>query len=657
MELMDIKWVFTSAVLRAKDFMVRPGRSSLESKRDTKYGLDKEAITCFNCGEKGQFKRECARPSKQGNQNPFRNQTSTSNVNVNQENRERRIVAVNNIQNQNQNQNQSGPSNTNRALVVQTDEGYNCSVQLGDGDQEGGGTACYEKIINHIKHVHKEEFSESNDSSGYTGSSNEESSTSGDYHSESDVKEEASSDIDDLLTKAEELKSQKYVLIKKAAVASKEMEKFFSKDRSFSYQTAFMANVSASMSQVKSETPAPSVCNVCVDLKLESKKVHSHNQSFVIELSKCKEANMALARNEKDFKSVIETLKKSVFELTKNVFNKQIGINNYINIIEEMKKELAVAKCERDAIKLKLESYSNSRYVLDHIIDAQQLKGNKKGVGYKKCSPPLRHNYTHMPNEEEMPRFEPSVPLDYEEVTTGLGFKSDSSSSTSSEQTETSTSTKQSPPFIEDYESSDDESESDMSDKDKSIDKMKGVEVPIEIHILCDPPTPVVQSVVKQVIDPVKNDKKSVSAVKSNNVLYTLVGDSKIYSNHNFPIKNVNPSSIYQVFEENSNKFLVKTIPGVTVTQCDPIPKAEIRKQFGNQISPTKQQLIAAKGKQSEKRAQKPNVSQSKFETKGARCQKKNNNIRFVESKGTDKIETFENKSNTDFVRQVTFKR
>ncbi|KAJ0579930.1 putative transcription factor interactor and regulator CCHC(Zn) family [Helianthus annuus] len=226
--------------------MVRTGRSSLESKQDTKYGFDKEAVTCFNYGEKGHFKRECTRPSKQGNQNPFRNHTSTSNVNVNQEIRDRRMVAVNN----NQNQNQSGPSNANQALTVQADEGHNWSVQLGEGEQEGGGTACYAKIINHIKHIHKEEFSESDDSSGYTGSSDEESSTSGGYYSESDVKEEASSHLDKLLNEAEELKCQKSVLIKKAVVASKEMEKFFSEDGSFSFQTAFMANVSASTSQV-----------------------------------------------------------------------------------------------------------------------------------------------------------------------------------------------------------------------------------------------------------------------------------------------------------------------------------------------------------------------------------------------------------------------
>ncbi|KAJ0838597.1 hypothetical protein HanPSC8_Chr14g0596711 [Helianthus annuus] len=204
-----------------------------------------------------------------------------------------------------------------------------------------------------------------------------------------------------------------------------------------------------------------------------------------------------------------------------------------------------------------------------------------------------------MPDEEDMPLYEPSVPLDYEEVTTGLGFKPDNSSEGSSDNKEKSScASNQSPPTIEDYDSSDDEL--DVSDQDESLDETKGVEIPIENHILCDPPTPTVQPVAKQVIDPVKNvkdDKECMFAVKSNNVLYTLVGDAKIYSDNDFPIKNVNPSLIDKVFEDNTNKFLGKTIPGVVVTQCDPIPKAEIRKQFGNQQSPTKQQPIAAKGK------------------------------------------------------------
>ncbi|KAF5807645.1 hypothetical protein HanXRQr2_Chr05g0235941 [Helianthus annuus] len=243
------------------------------------------------------------------------------------------MVAVNN------NQGQPGTSNPNRALAVQADEGCDWSVQFGEDDQRSG-TTCYAKII---EHVHKEEPSGSDDSSGYSGSSDEEGSVSGDNHSESDVKEEGGDDIQDLLNEADELKCQKSILIRKAATASKEMEKLFSEDGAFSFQTAFMANLSDSSSQVNSEPPAPSVCKSCVDMKLESEKLHSHNQNLVIELSKCKEANMALTRNEKEFKSVIETLKKNVSEVNKVVYHKQVSINEYINIVEETKKQLAIA--------------------------------------------------------------------------------------------------------------------------------------------------------------------------------------------------------------------------------------------------------------------------------------------------------------------------
>ncbi|MFS7903151.1 hypothetical protein Hanom_Chr01g00020621 [Helianthus anomalus] len=106
------------------------------------------------------------------------------------------------------------------------------------------------------------------------------------------------------------------------------MEKFFSEDGALSLQTAFMANVSASSSQVNSEPPAPIVCESCADMKLETEKLHSHNQNLVIELSQCKEANMALTRNEKDFKSVIETLKKNVSEVNKVVYHKQVTISH-----------------------------------------------------------------------------------------------------------------------------------------------------------------------------------------------------------------------------------------------------------------------------------------------------------------------------------------
>ncbi|MFS7970616.1 hypothetical protein Hanom_Chr09g00823001 [Helianthus anomalus] len=95
------------------------------------------------------------------------------------------------------------------------------------------------------------------------------------------------------------------------------------------------------------------------------------------------------------------------------------------------KKELACAKCEQDAIKLKLDSYSNSRYVLDLSVDVQKKKGDEKRIGYKACPPPVRHNYTKMPDDKDMPHFEPTIPLYFVEFTAVLRFTKGASSSQS----------------------------------------------------------------------------------------------------------------------------------------------------------------------------------------------------------------------------------
>ncbi|KAJ0942354.1 hypothetical protein HanPSC8_Chr03g0090971 [Helianthus annuus] len=268
-----------------------------------------------------------------------------------------------------------------------------------------------------------------------------------------------------------------------------------------------MARLDCQSSQVSLDKPILSKCFECIVLKgkyleLEGKFDHTkkHHQSMVVDLTKCTEVNTALKKNEKEFKITIETLRKDVSELTKNVFRKQTAINNYINTLEETKKELVCAKCEYDTIKLKLDSYSNSRYVLDHITDVQKKKGDVKCIGYKACPPPVRHNYTKMPDDEDMPHFEPSVPLDFYEFTNGLGFTKGASSSQSQldEVNGSKSEINQSPPIVEDCDSSDDELDEDKPKQSETVTKEENI--PLKNHNLCDPSTkPFVTATVKSV--------------------------------------------------------------------------------------------------------------------------------------------------------------
>ncbi|KAJ0745419.1 putative transcription factor interactor and regulator CCHC(Zn) family [Helianthus annuus] len=362
-----------------------------------------------------------------------------------------------------------------------------------------------------------------------------------------------------------------------------------------------------------------------------------HNQKLTVDLSKCTEANMFYENHEKEFKSVIENLKKDKTELTKMVSRKQTDINLYISRLETMQKEMACVKTESEAIQLKLDSYLSSSYVLDHIIDVQKEKRDVTCIGYKKCPPPVRHNYDALPDEEDRVFFEPSVPLDVKEFATGLGYKKEvsSDSDVSADTCVSSAELNQDPPVItEDADSSDDES--DNAVPAKSDAEVKDGDIPLENYILCDPPAKPAKTVAIE--------SSSAQESESVNLLYTLVGDDKIYSDKDFPIKNVNQSLISEVFQNSTSKFLGKTGSRVTVTQCPPIPKAEIRKQYGNQKLPT------------EKRQPNHTKPKGKAPTQGQKkqTQKKNKNVNFVKSKGTDKIETFENKSNLDFVKQAT---
>ncbi|KAJ0578602.1 hypothetical protein HanIR_Chr05g0249771 [Helianthus annuus] len=217
---------------------------------------------------------------------------------------------------------------------------------------------------------------------------------------------------------------------------------------------------------------------------------------------------------------------------------------------------MACVKSESEAINLKLNSYLNSSYVLDHIIDVQKEKRDVTCIGYKKCPPPVKQNYNAMSDEENKPHFEPSVSLSLEEFTFGLSYKKEVSSNLDeSADAKVSTAERnQDPPVIvEDADSSDDESEDTNSEQSETVTKEENI--PLENHILCDPPVkPFVTAKAKSV-------ESSSGSCESVNLLYTLIESDKIYSDKEFPIKNVNQSLIDKVFEDSTSKVFEKVEP------------------------------------------------------------------------------------------------
>ncbi|KAJ0734075.1 putative transcription factor interactor and regulator CCHC(Zn) family [Helianthus annuus] len=73
MELMDIKWCLASVLRRAEKFKLITGRDDFRDANVSTLGFDKSKVTCFQCREKGHFKRECTNREAGGAQNPFGN--------------------------------------------------------------------------------------------------------------------------------------------------------------------------------------------------------------------------------------------------------------------------------------------------------------------------------------------------------------------------------------------------------------------------------------------------------------------------------------------------------------------------------------------------------------------------------------------------------
>ncbi|MFS7970617.1 hypothetical protein Hanom_Chr09g00823011 [Helianthus anomalus] len=151
--------------------------------------------------------------------------------------------------------------NANRALIVQADESCDWSVQLGNSG--GGGTTCYAEIVKNGSDGNRREM----------------------------------------------------MKFRKVEDSSDDFSKHLLEGGSSTLCVAFMARLACQSSQVCFDKPILRKCVECMFLKgkyleLEGKFDHTkkHHQSMIVDLTKCTEANTTLKKNEKEFKTTIDTL-------------------------------------------------------------------------------------------------------------------------------------------------------------------------------------------------------------------------------------------------------------------------------------------------------------------------------------------------------------
>ncbi|MFS7968991.1 putative transcription factor interactor and regulator CCHC(Zn) family [Helianthus anomalus] len=171
------------------------------------------------------------------------------------------------------------------------------------------------------------------------------------------------------------------------------------------------------------EVQSNSVCLRCRELQGEVDRLLAQNQSLVSEMSSIKESNFFAKRNEslylkkiKGHESEIEALTCKLNEKLQVIDLAHEMMAEKTKEISEKCKELSDAQLKIIELEQKLSQFRDSSFVMKHMMGGLKKSNDKTSVGFQgfnEVPPPLSHDYSFLPDEDELTNFMSTAPSSF----------------------------------------------------------------------------------------------------------------------------------------------------------------------------------------------------------------------------------------------------
>ncbi|KAJ0587956.1 putative transcription factor interactor and regulator CCHC(Zn) family [Helianthus annuus] len=166
-----------------------------------------------------------------------------------------------------------------------------------------------------------------------------------------------------------------------------------------------------------------SVCLRCRELQGEVDRLSAQNQSLVSEMSSIKESNFFAKRNEslylkkiKGYESEIEALTCKLNEKLQVIDLAHEMMAEKTKEISDKNKELSDAQLKIIELEQKLSQFRDSSFVMKHMMGGLKKSNDKTTVGFQgfnEVPPPLSHDYSFLPGEDELAAYMSTPPSSF----------------------------------------------------------------------------------------------------------------------------------------------------------------------------------------------------------------------------------------------------